>query len=239
MTEKQLLKQVRKLRDIKPRHDWVLLTKDRIFEHKEEAETPSFLFLLRERLQLVLQHKPACAVIVALVVIIGTFGFAQRSLPGDALYPVRRMSEKSNVLVSRESQTQQTIDQANRRLNDVAKAAEKKAEKNLAPAITEFQESVSEIARNLAEAGDKNTVREIVREVQKLEEKAEEVSVLGVEVGVNEELDTVLRDILERELAVFEGKELSEEQQGILEEVTVLYKEGSYTAALEKLLMGQ
>ncbi len=92
MTEKQLISKIRKLEQIKPRQDWVFLTKKRLLEQEKP-----FVFNFNELvigLRFVLSHKLVFANLAVLIVLIGVFGFAQQSVPGDALFTIKKATEK-------------------------------------------------------------------------------------------------------------------------------------------------
>jgi len=255
MTEKQLIVGLQELSQIKPRKEWVLLTKNQILG--EEKPRFSFISFLKEIQKgerftllnirkanltgLIFQHKPAFATVLSLAILVGLFGFAQNSLPGDSLFPLKKITEKSQaVFVSSKSQLKYNLELANKRLDDLTKVAENNSVKNLAPAINEFQASVSKAAESLTKAGaEKNPqlVKEIVLEVKKLEEKTEKVKALGIEVGKNEQLDNALAKLVEREIEELEGKTLTEDQEKVLTQAKEDYQNGNYSYALEKILL--
>lgn len=255
MTEKELISKIRQLRQIKPRKDWVVFTKKQIlssptFQEKVEldlgeeirGQTSVGLNELFEGIRIIFQHKFVFAPLVILIVLVGTFGFAQKSLPGDLLYPVKRIVEKSQaIFVAEKEQPRLTLELANRRLDDLTKIAQNNSVKNLAPAINEYQASVSEVAKSLAKEKDTETVKAIVIEVQKLEEKKQQVESLGAVIGENEDMDEVcaqkIVEILESFIKDLEGRSLTEEQGKGLAEVKKDCQNGNYSEALEKLLL--
>ena len=94
MNEKQLIRHFKELREIRPRKDWVLLTKNRILG--ESAFVPlsgttagngifSFFPLFR--------YKLAFAPIISVLIIIGLFGFAQKTVPGDTFFSIKKITE--------------------------------------------------------------------------------------------------------------------------------------------------
>ena len=70
MTEKDLIRQLKELKEIKPRKDWVLLTKRQILPGEEDA---------RETLRTwaVFHWKLAFAPVISVLTVIGLFGFAE------------------------------------------------------------------------------------------------------------------------------------------------------------------
>jgi len=242
MTEQQLISKIRELRQIEPRQDWVIFTKNRILNEETETRVSAgfsfigFLRGLQKGERFVFQHKPAFATILVCFILIGVFGFTQNSVPGEALFALKKITERGQeIFVSREEQSKYVLEVAIRRLDDLTKIAEANQSKKLAPAINEFQASVSKAAESLLTSKP----QEIAAELKKLREKTERVKALGVEIGENEELENVLAKIVEREVVDLENRILTEEQQELLKEIRDNYEAGNYSEALEKILLFQ
>jgi len=244
-TEKQLISKLQELRQIKPSNDWVVFTKEEIFgssvaEARKEKTSPEFSFIsfikeIQRGERFVFRHKPAFAMLVVFIVLIGVFGFAQNSVPGDSLFSLKKMTEKgTSVFVSGKDQAKHDLEMAGKRLDDLTKIAQENEVKNLAPAINEYKESVSKAAESLATM---ESVKEIIEEIKKLEEKEEKVKSLGIEIGESEELHSALAKIVEMEINDLEEKILSEDKEEILAEVKQDYEAGNYSEALEKVLL--
>ena len=237
MTEQQLISKIRELRQIKPRQDWVIFTKSRLF-----STGFSFVGFLRELQRgerFVFRHKPAFAVILVCFILIGVFGFTQNSVPGETLFALKKITEKSQeVFVSGKDQIRHNFELANRRLDDLTKIAQANQAQKLAPAINEFQESITKAVESLSRA-DSQGIKEIAQEIKKLEEKTEKVKSLGIEIENNQKLENALATIVEREITDLEGRTLTltEEQQKILTEAKDDYQAGDYYQALEKILL--
>lgn len=247
MTEKDLIKKIQEISQIKPRKEWVLLTKSQILGEDAAAEVKLPHLCLQRFLdgltifpKLVLQRKPA---LISLVVIMGVFvsilGLAQNSLPGDIFYPVKKLAEKGqNVFASEKDQPRLNLESANRRLDDLTRIAESNKVRNLELAINEFQASVSAAAKSLAErrlSGDKEAVRQIALQVKKLEENKQKITSLGV-VTETGELELAIKEITGRELKDMESKNLTEGQQKLLQEAKKDFEAGDYSGALGKIL---
>ena len=95
MTEAELIKKIKTLKEIKPRKDWVVLTKTQILGNVE----------VRPQLFLFPFFKPAYAGLFLFLLLIGLAEFSQGALPGDPLYSLKRITEKAqSVFVSKEEQ---------------------------------------------------------------------------------------------------------------------------------------
>lgn len=245
MTENELIAQIKELRQIKPRQDWVLFTKKELFKTESRKGTEFLLGFKRNSVpflsnffssafQISFQHKPAFATIVVLLVLVGVFGFSQKSVPGDSLFSIKKITEQSETLfVSLGEKAKLNLETTNKRLDDLVKIAEGNQIKKLAPAIIEYQQSVSRAAESLAQAEPEV----IVEQVKKLEETADKIKLYGIEIGESEELNMALAQVVEKEIKDLEEKTLTEEQENALKEVKTDYEAGKYSQALEKILI--
>ena len=240
MTEKQLIAKIRTLRQIEPSKSWVVLTKERIFEHDERNRVP-FVKGTRFLLQ-IFRYKPVFAAALVGAVLIGLFGFAQRSLPGDTLFSLKRIAEKGQaVFISQEEQPNYDFEIVQKRLDDLIKVAQKNSVKNLAPAINEYQANVSKVAENIAKEKDVEKVKRMVLKMKELENKEAELKSLGiVGIGKNEELDKTyaqkIIELLEHLVEDLKDRSLTEEQQKLLAEAEKDLADRDYEEALIKLL---
>ena len=222
MTEKELIGKLRELRQIKPRKDWVFLTKSQILGEEKPVLTPFFIF------------KPVYAGFLFVFILLGLFGTAQNALPGDLLYPLKKIVEKSQVVfVSEANKPRLNLELANKRLEELNQIAQNNEVKKLAPAINEFQASVSKVAKNLTTLKGAD-VKEIVKGTQKLEEDRKKVESLGVVIGDTEELNDAYKILAEREIKNLEQSTLTEKQEEILKEAKEYFERGDYSNALIK-----
>jgi len=235
MNEKELIGKIRQLRQIKPRKDWVILAKGQIFG--EEKVRLSWI----ESLRLIFQSKPVLAGALAIFILFGVFSAAQSSLPGDLIYPVKKITEKARaVFVSETDKPKVDLELANKRLEEISKIASQNQVKKLAPAIEEYQKSVKKVATSLkkiaATTSDPAVVRKITEEAQKFEKKREEVESLGVVIGeeTKEELDNAYKFYAEQEIKNLENSSLTEKQKEILKEAKEYFEEGDFLNALIK-----
>jgi hypothetical protein len=240
MNDKELISKLHQLREIKPRQGWVFLAKERIL--KTEDISPRFGFSEAiSSLRIVLNHKYAFSTVAALTVLFGMFGFAQTSLPGDLLFPVRKITEQTqSSLTSQDNQTKRNFEVATNRLNDLEKVAQQSSVKNLASAINEYRVSVSAAVRTLASNGidgNQENARQIIQEVKNIEEKTKQISAMGVELGDStNELENALSQMVSQELGDLQNNMLTEEQKITYENAKKDYEAGNYSDALEKIL---
>ncbi len=253
MTDKELINKIRGFRDVKPSKNWVLLAKKRIFdeepiiapryEKKTDRERASVsLSNLFEEIKIIFSHKFAFASILSLLLLFGVFAFAQNSLPGNFLFPLKRVVENSQaVFVSQNEQSNYDIGIAQKRLKELVEVAQKNSVKNLAPAINEYQASISKVADNLYRAKDEKNIKEIVAKIQELKKQELGIKSLSdVVVPTNNSWDIasaqVLINMLEPFVEDLKSRSLTDEQKEALERVENYLQERDYDEALMELL---
>ena len=240
MTEKELIAKIKELRQIKPRKDWVVLVKERILSEEPDLARGRASVGFKEMLtglRFILGHKLAFSTLTAILVLIGVFGFAQGSLPGDFLYSVKKVAEGTETLFTPPAeQLQRNLEIANKRLDELTKIAQTNSVKNLAPAINEVQASVSKAAKNLKEIEPDTIIISEVKEIKEIEEKTIKIRSLGIEIGGNEEFDSALVERIKNIVDGLEAETLTEEQVEILKEVKEKIEEEKYAEAWEKIL---
>ena len=233
MNDKELINQIQLLTQIKPRQDWVASVKTQILQDEIQPNVSVTQVFSRMFLQL----RPAFVSLVVLVVIVGTFGIVQDSLPGDLLYSVKKVAEQGQAkfLVSEQDIVHYKLEMANKRLVELTKIAEVNQVKKLAPAIAEFQANVAEAADNLIKAKDFN-IKEIVADTKKLEENKAKIEALGIVIGETKDFDSAMKQLVERELESIEEQVLGESQDQALIKIRQDYEAGNYSNALEGIL---
>jgi len=250
MEETKLINKLKELQQIKPRKDWAILVKNQILEPKFVAETPvqtrkeSIFGALRFLPALVYQRKLAYAFATFLFVMIGMFGFAQYTMPGDVLFSVKKLTEQSQTaFVSPQNQLKNNFEIASRRLDDLTQVVKDNRTQNIAPAIREFQASISEATKNLiGNIGQKDSqaIKDIALQIKNIEDNKKELKTLGVDLGDTQEskdFNSALAPLVQREIDDLEKITLTEDQQKALDEIKVLCADEKYSDALEGILL--
>jgi len=244
MDEPQLMRQLKELCDIKPRQDWVILAKNRILAEPTEAlakaDKPGLLSFFP-----LFRYKLAFAPIISVLVVIGLFGFTQKTVPGDTLFSVKKMTETAQVAFTSNIEKPKTqLKLANKRLDELSRIAQANQVRSLDPAIKEFQTSMAQAVQDLVAmntsvtSSDALILQEIAIETQKLEENKQKIeTVLGVVIGDTGALENALAKLVERELKDLEERSLTEQQSQFFEEARLAYLEGDYLEALVKILL--
>ena len=249
MQEKQLINKLKELQQIKPRKEWVLLVKNQILDPSAQAR-PSFIekkqafSILSFLPTLIYQRKLAYAFATLLFVMVGMFGFAQYTMPGDALFSVKKLTEQSQIaFVSQGDQLKNNFEIASRRLDDLTQVVKDNKIQNIAPAIKEFQESIAEATKNLVgsiDQKDSQSIKSIALQIKKIEDNKKQLQTYGVDFGATQEskdLNDVLAFLVQREIDDLEKTTLTEDQQKTMQEVKDLYADGKYSDALVEILI--
>lgn len=251
MEETKLINKLKELQQIKPRKEWVFLVKNQILadakpafaESFGEAKKESIFGVLRFLPALIYQRKLAYAFATLLFVMVGMFGFAQYTMPGDALFSVKKLTEQSQTaFVSQENQLKNNFEIASRRLDDLTQVVKDNRMSNIAPAIREFQASISEATKNLIGSigqKDSQTMKDIALQIKKIEANKKQLQTLGVDLGDTQEskdLNDALAPLVQREIDDLEKTSLTEEQLNKIQAIKDLFTDGKYSDALEEIL---
>ena len=179
MTEKELIQQLKTLKSIKPNKEWAILCKQEIIGTQtpniRPAEEPTGdaaispasslrgallgdaaiprLTRVSQSLSDILSNaffKPAFATIACFGLVFTIFGFAQGALPGDALYPAKKITEKVQLnLAAEQEKPDMQIAMTNKKMQELNQVVQANLGKNLAPAIQEVEQSAQETAKTL------------------------------------------------------------------------------------------
>ena len=234
MTEKELIGKIRELRQIQPRKDWVSLTKSQVLGESARGRASVSFFPF---------WKPALATVTAFGILFGVFSFAQNSLPGDILYSIKKITEKSQaVFVSEKELPKYNLEIANKRLDELTEIAQTNQVKKLAPAISEFQGNISEAAKSLAKVKGQD-VEKIVAQTKKLEENTKKVEeVLATKIlsqETEESLISFYKTQAEMLINDLGNQTLTEEKEEILNQMKKLFEEEKYLETLELYFISQ
>ena len=131
ITEKQLIDSLKQLKEIKPRKEWALLLKSQILAEKQvtvaeikTAEKPTkSIGILDIFSSLFFQRKLAYSFAAALLLIIGIFGLVRYTMPGDLLFPAKKMAEQSQAALTGQTPVKRDVAALSTRVNELAKVA--------------------------------------------------------------------------------------------------------------------
>lgn len=234
--ESQLIRKIKKLKQIKPSRNWVILTKNQILGEEPQTLQEKFSMIFEVFPRFFFQPKLVFATLITLGVLISsTFIWAQNSLPGDFLYSFKRISEKGQaVFVSEDDKSKNNLGLANKRLEELTEIAETNQVTKLASAIEEVQASMIVAAESLK--NPQKLEKEIVVQAKRLEENKQKIESLGIIMEDGEELDNTLSQLIMREIEDIENRTLTENQEELFQGIKQEFEAGNYAEALEGIL---
>jgi hypothetical protein len=237
ITEKQLIENLKALKEIKPNQEWATLLKSQILSENtkfEAVKLPAEKFGILETISSVFFQKKFVYSFAAFAfVIVGLIGFAQSTVPGDLLFPVRKISEQSTAALSGKAVLKQDVATLNNRINDLAQVAKQGKKDNVPSAISEISTNVSALAKALKEnpVNDPETIKDIADGLKVL------ASVPGTDLSENPDVIDLYKTVVQSQIEDIEKTTLTAEQKEIMAEVRDLYDNGKYLDALEKILL--
>jgi Na+-transporting NADH:ubiquinone oxidoreductase subunit NqrC len=240
ITQKQLIDQIKILQEIKPRKEWASLLKSQILiggiPEKTAVKAESFqtkaIGILEVLENAFLKRKLAYSFAALVFVVVGLVGFAQYTMPGDALFPIKKIAEQSEAALTGQTSLRQSVAALGNRINDLAVAAKEGKKNNIPSVISEVKNNASELAKNLKNNSvDTATIKEIAVSLKTL------ANVPGTDLTANTDVKDLYQAIIESQLADLQKATLTDEQKESLTEAQDLYDQQKYVEALEKILL--
>lgn len=235
MTEKQLISKLQVLKQIKPRKDWVLLTKNEILKKEVITSQPAqanFTGFFSNVFKFADNNKMAYSFAALLFVFAGAFGFTQYVLPPDALLSVEKMTEQSQAALTGETDIKTAFEIIKQKSQDLALVKTQK-DGNVSSATKEL----NDVTKNLTDAiaKDPSLAKEVAMGITNDQTLA---AVFSVD-DLKESSDILYKAIDEQMIEDWQkGRQrLTIEQQEKLEEILALYNDKKYAAAMEKILL--
>ena len=230
MQERELVGKIKELRNIKPSQNWVIFAKTKVLGGEPKANWVSVLEFFPG---LIYKHsKLAFASLIIFCFVVGSFGFAQGALPGDPIYALKRVSEKTRLaFVSERDLPQAQLQFVNKRLEELNTIAQTNQVKKIAPAVQEFQANVSRAAKDLMNTQNPD-VQKIASETKKIQENKQKIESLGIVVGDTPDLDSALLQLIQREIKDLQVRTLTDAQKEIFVKAVADFNAGNYSDAL-------
>ncbi len=246
-SEKNLINQIRTLKQIKPDKEWAVLCRTRIMGQEAMGRKQSVFGWLAG---ISFQYRVAFAGFLMFAFLGGgLFAAAQNSLPGDSLYALKKIGEKSLAMISgNANDPTANLLLAAKRLEEISVISQRNLVKNLPAAFYEYKTAKTAAKKEVAELVQKNPqiAGEIVKEaglaMKSVDDKEREVyAVLGLEPGVDvaEEIAEADFDktIVESLIGYFKDDTIiAGEQAADLNKVKELYTAGEYSRAIDYYL---
>ena len=212
----------------------ILAEKQTVNAEIKVAEQPSKSVGIMDVLSSVFfQRKIAYAFATLLFVIIGLVGFAKYTVPGDLLFPVKKIAEQSQATLTGQTGFKQGVAALSSRIADLAQVSKDGRTGNIPSAISEISANASALAKNLKAnpVQDPATIKEIANSLKTL------ADVPGTDLTVNQNVKDLYQAVVQSQIADLLKTTLTDEQAKILTQAQDLYNQGKYSDALEKILL--
>ena len=229
MTEKELITQLQELRKIQPRKEWVAFAKTEVL-----GDTPRFSPFMF--------FKPALAGALTFGVLAGLFFVSQNALPDELLYPIKKISEKTQrVFISKEERPEFQLNLTAKRLSELQEIVEKNDTRKLSSALSELEAAKintdKEISKFIENEPDSSKIVSIIEKdnTNKTVEK-QILTSIGIENEEGEERIERTAEYAEYLIKDLKNCSLTEEQKELLTEAEKCFEESDYSSALVKAL---
>lgn len=238
LTQKQLIESLKMLKEIKPRQEWAVLLKSQILAEKQVEIQASFQKAKSAGIMDILStifapRKLAYSFAVVLFLIVGIFGFAGYTVPGDLLFPIKKIAEQSQAALTGQTILNQDVASLNSRINDLAQVAKSGRKDNIPSAISEISVNASQLAKSLKSnsVNDPKTIKEIASSLKTL------ADVPGTDLSQNSDVKDLYQAVVQAQITDLQNTTLTDDQKNTLTQVEDLYSQGKYADALEKILL--
>lgn len=244
ITEKKLIDSLKQLKDIKPRKDWAVFLKSQILEDisiqaekQVEIKTikqPSKLTEIINILSFVfIQKKLAYSLAIVFLFIVGVFGFAQYTVPGELLFQTNKIPDQSKASLTGQTLIKQDITRLNSKINNLSKIANTGKIENIPSAISEININIKELSDNFKKdtIKDPETIKEIALSLKTLS------SIPGSDLSENQDVKDLYQILVENQINDFKKTTLTDDQKEALLDIEELYNQEKYIDALEKILL--
>ena len=197
----KVIEQLKELRLIAPREDWVKQNKE-LLVSQIKAQTPakqssvfSYWYLIKLLVPMRLLNfmaKPLGVVTLAGLLIVASGAYSvnasKGSLPGDVLYPVKLTTEKVKVglTTSQPEKTELRISHAEERVNEIEKIIQvesdlQKRQDKVKVAATNLKEEMATVTNELekvkTDVTEKSETQKTIEVIQKVDVKTQEITV--------------------------------------------------------------
>jgi len=230
MQEKELVKKLQELKQIKPSKDWVVSLKREIMGEQPRFGT-QILSVFTAVPRTVSHHKVAYATATAFMILIAMVGVL-------FVIPSSNNNNLETQLLAAAVQSRYTLEVANEKLENLTQIAMNNQADDITSAVKEANDSIAKASETITEeiVGNPKALKEIVSAVKQIDASKKNLQTLGVIVDEDYQLNNVLAPLVQREMESLENSTLNESQQRELRELKGLYDQGQYSQALEKIL---
>ena len=170
MTEKELIEQLNELKSIKPNQNWASWLLSNILSQSSSVIASEAKQSQKPKIHLVSfsfihQYQKALVSTAFVVLFVSSFAFAQTTLPGNPLYPVKTLTQNARIaLSSKDYKPVVRLQIAKARLEDMAKITDQ--EQAIALMSQNIQKDLQAIPQELKNIQKKQKALRISQQVQ-------------------------------------------------------------------------
>ncbi|MDD3487909.1 MAG: DUF5667 domain-containing protein [Candidatus Pacebacteria bacterium] len=162
MNEKNLIEQLKEFKTIKPNNDWVNWLKANLLEIKFNN------ILERPKVRLVsfsfIKHRNFIPVLLGLFAIV-SFSFAQVSLPGNILYPIKTLTQDTRIyLSSDQAKPMVRLEIAKSRMEDLSKI--QNHEKEIKEMVKTINKDLELVPQEIKKINKKQVALDVSKNIQ-------------------------------------------------------------------------
>ncbi|MEI7425010.1 MAG: hypothetical protein WCK10_02745 [Candidatus Staskawiczbacteria bacterium] len=229
--QKQLISSLKQMNNIKPRKEWAVLLKSQILAEKSsEVKTISQPATFAAVINAIFSPKKlSYSFAVILFLIVGVFGFSRYTMPGDLLFPVKKIGEQSVATFSGQTKLNQDILALDNRISELVQVAKEERMNNIPSAISEITEAAKVLKSN--SVSDPETIKKLAISLKTL------ANIPGADLSETSDVKDLYQAVVQAQIADLQNTTLTDAQLEIMTEVKELYLQGRYSAALEKILL--
>ena len=242
MNEKEIIAKLQLLREIKPEKEWVAVTKEKIIPQKRQSMWELFNYFGSKVFRPELRPAFAMSVFLAVIMGIALFGLIsidKTQAPVISINPNVNFNDPSEYLAL-----------AEKKIQEIEKIAQDDGDGRIVGILQDTQKAIEKAARALPPKPENpEKTKEIVRKVAEINKKAQEIKrELGVEIDssvltskteemIKNGIEDTTQELAHIQIQMLENSSLTEKQQELFEEAKMLYNQGKYQEALEKILI--
>jgi len=202
MQEKDIIKKISEFKKIQPNHDWVIWLKANILEIKSQN-----LLHEKPRVRLVsfsFINKYQKAFIPAFLGLffVFSFSFAQTTLPGNILYPIKTLTQDAKIyLASENTKPVVRLEVAKARMEDLSKV--QNHEQEISEIVKIIKKDLGLVPQEIKKIDKKQVALDVSKDVQ---ERSKDLQVMAdkiiLEAGDKEELSRTVKNAQSQVLAL-------------------------------------
>ena len=239
ITQKQLISQLKELKEIKPRQEWVSLLKSQIIvEKKAEVQTKvidnpaqfaGFASIMDMFSSTVFQKRLAYSLATLALMIVGVLGFVKYESPAS----VKQVAVQSQASLLGQVALKQNATNLSNKVNGLAQATKSNRAAATSSALRDINSNAKDLAESLKtnKTNDPETLKEIAVSLKTL------ADVSGTDLTKNPDVNDLYQTVVENQISDLQKTTLTDNQKIILTKAEDLYKAGKYSDALEQILL--